>query len=211
MSKRILAVKVSESRYATFIGNVTIERFKWAFDNITCSSTSNDIVIHLNSDKTMSRLSLSSHFESYPDMELIKYRGNFHTEIYPRFKELLFQSTLVKPKKETMEEYKVSKDFILEAHKAACATWKSKLEKQFPNLFPKTYKVGDVLIDKNNPSLQVTIIRSTSDIMLLCTGKHFTNEMYNGNKVRVTDWTNITEKELEEVFGFSYKYFKLKQ
>jgi len=30
---------------------------------------------------------------------------------------------------------KVSKEFILEAHKDACSTWKNKIEKEFPELF----------------------------------------------------------------------------
>lgn len=33
------------------------------------------------------------------------------------------------------EEYKVDKDFILQAHKAACSEWKEKLENKFPDIF----------------------------------------------------------------------------
>jgi len=33
------------------------------------------------------------------------------------------------------EEYKVDKDFILQAHKAACSEWKGKLEDKFPDVF----------------------------------------------------------------------------
>lgn len=36
-----------------------------------------------------------------------------------------------------METFNVDKSFILEAHKAACNDWKTKLEKQFPSAFPK--------------------------------------------------------------------------
>lgn len=35
------------------------------------------------------------------------------------------------------DTYTVSKDFILEAHESACSTWKTKIENQFPELFPK--------------------------------------------------------------------------
>lgn len=35
------------------------------------------------------------------------------------------------------EVYTVPKEFILEGHKAACSTWKAKIEAQFPELFPK--------------------------------------------------------------------------
>lgn len=42
-----------------------------------------------------------------------------------------------------MEEYKISKDKILEAHKAACGEWKAKIETWFPELFTiKTLKLG---------------------------------------------------------------------
>jgi hypothetical protein len=42
-----------------------------------------------------------------------------------------------------MKTHTVTESFIQEAHKAACDTWKKKLEKQFPDAFPKdiTYKV----------------------------------------------------------------------
>lgn len=40
-----------------------------------------------------------------------------------------------------METYNVSKEFILEAHKVACNLWKSKIEKEFPKLFPKKEEV----------------------------------------------------------------------
>ena len=35
------------------------------------------------------------------------------------------------------------KQFVLEAHKAACREWKTKIEKEFPSLFPKpNYEIG---------------------------------------------------------------------
>ena len=36
-----------------------------------------------------------------------------------------------------VDTYTVSKDFILEAHESACSTWKSKIENEFKELFPK--------------------------------------------------------------------------
>lgn len=33
--------------------------------------------------------------------------------------------------------YNVPKQFILDAHEAACSSWKTKIEKQFPEVFPK--------------------------------------------------------------------------
>ena len=40
-----------------------------------------------------------------------------------------------------MKKYKVSKGFIIEAHKAACSEWKQKLEKEFPKVFEKNIEV----------------------------------------------------------------------
>lgn len=34
-----------------------------------------------------------------------------------------------------MEKYYVEKDFILQAHEAACTSWKKKLERKFPEVF----------------------------------------------------------------------------
>lgn len=41
-----------------------------------------------------------------------------------------------------MKKYKVSKEFILEAHKASCSEWKQKLEKEFPKVFEIKIEVG---------------------------------------------------------------------
>jgi hypothetical protein len=49
------------------------------------------------------------------------------------------------------ETYSVSKDFILEAHKAACQDWKKKIEEQFPEVFPKGDRV--VMTTKHTGSM----------------------------------------------------------
>lgn len=41
-----------------------------------------------------------------------------------------------------MKKYKVSEEFILEAHKASCSEWKQKLEKEFPEVFESKIEVG---------------------------------------------------------------------
>ena len=54
------------------------------------------------------------------------------------------------------DTYTVSKDFILEAHESACSTLKTKIENQFPELFPKVeleigkwYKNNDINYEKS--------------------------------------------------------------
>ncbi len=42
---------------------------------------------------------------------------------------------LYSEKTKKSNELTVSKEFVLEAHKAACSDWKNKLEKQFPEVF----------------------------------------------------------------------------
>ncbi len=52
-----------------------------------------------------------------------------------------------------LNELTVPKEFVLEAHKAACSKWKNKIETQFPELFEdlKTYDIGTrVQISGNN-------------------------------------------------------------
>jgi hypothetical protein len=294
MSETILAIKVSDTDYDVLTSVMKEYNFKWLNDAsyFPYPGIAQCIVIKLHADK---RLSWSNEdtFERYYSnlISVIEYDDNFSSVIYPRFKELLLQSTIVKPKltkkdledkkiwigdnpelhrqlqdklydlgfkwatsdkyahldskfittgidniyygnckeyyntssekevlisdildkKEPMKEYKVTEEFIKEAYKAACLTWKSKLQEQFPGVFLKTYKAGNVFVDKNNPSLEVTIIRSNNELMLLCTGKAFKNELYNGIKVTVNDWTAITEEELKKLFSFSYNDFKLKE
>lgn len=39
-------------------------------------------------------------------------------------------------------EFKITKEFIIEAHKAACSDWKNRIEKEFPEAFPKGLEIG---------------------------------------------------------------------
>lgn len=39
-------------------------------------------------------------------------------------------------------EFTISKEFILEAHKSACDTWKSKIKNEFPDAFKNELEVG---------------------------------------------------------------------
>jgi len=41
-----------------------------------------------------------------------------------------------------MKKHEVKEEFILEAHKEACSKWKSKIEKQFPDLFKNKLEIG---------------------------------------------------------------------
>jgi hypothetical protein len=45
------------------------------------------------------------------------------------------------------DQFVVSKDFIKQAHKAACSEWKQKIEEQFPEMFmSKEYEFGESVV-----------------------------------------------------------------
>jgi hypothetical protein len=50
-----------------------------------------------------------------------------------------------------MKKVTLPEEFVIEAHKAACAEWKAKIEKQLPELFEPVYKMGDLFV-KSEPS-----------------------------------------------------------
>jgi hypothetical protein len=95
-----------------------------------------------------------------------RFCGVFGINDYAKFAEIIsYKNT-----------YTVSKDFILEAHESACSTWKTKIENQFPKLFPKVelevwkwYKWKD-----------------TGDVFLYIT--NFDGDKVKGFGVDKTDW-----------------------
>jgi hypothetical protein len=274
MSKVLLAVEVPKHRYWSFVEYAKEVGFHWeSGTDLEYCVVDSSIMIYLFSDKKMTWSSVRIH-DMYPiTNEKFDYYGEFHRDIYTRFKELLLQSTIVKPKLtkedlqyariwignnpevnmkvqdvlydlgfkwrisekysflksnylttdkeniyhgndkrfyddgkqkevlvsdildiESMGEYKVSKEFILEAHKAACGTWKSKLEKQFPNVFPKTYRPGSRWKDINE--VECMLVR-TDDRMftIVCCA--------NGNRykspIEVENNEFVTETELRRM------------
>lgn len=105
-----------------------------------------------------------------------------------------------------MEEYKVDKQFILEAHKAACSDWKKKLEGKFPDLFPKTYKMGDRFIRTLTGEEHILSRVGENTMSLIC--------LSNGNSwsvpVNVGDVTRITKSELDQITTSSEWTLKFK-
>jgi hypothetical protein len=111
---------------------------------------------------------------------------------------------LLKEDKEEMKTYTVSEEFIKEAHKAACSTWKTKLEEQFPEVFPKTYHVGQRFIsDDDEEYLLAQVDRDKCCLISLECGNR------NVESISVDSCMRITEAELKQMSGCST--FKLKQ
>lgn len=112
-----------------------------------------------------------------------------------------------------MKDYKVSEQFIKDAHKVACSTWKEKLEKEFPDVFPKTYSKGDTFIggyyndDRTEWVLTTTGLDDKSVAMLVKKDNH-DGMTYSGAHI-ISNWSVITEEEMIKIK--SNGHFKLKQ
>jgi hypothetical protein len=48
------------------------------------------------------------------------------------------------------DEYTVDKQFIIDAHKAACSEWKAKLEAKYPDVFNKEFNISALTTLSNN-------------------------------------------------------------
>lgn len=85
-------------------------------------------------------LFIGNHCADHSNIELVD-------KVYETWDEAIFlRACGIEP-----EVYTVPKEFILEGHKAACSTWKAKIEAQFPELFPKLevgkwYKTQEALV-----------------------------------------------------------------
>ena len=42
-----------------------------------------------------------------------------------------------------MKKHEVSEEFLKKAYEAACDSWKAKMRKEFPDVFPKYFEFGD--------------------------------------------------------------------
>lgn len=74
-------------------------------------------------------------------------------------------------------KYEVKKEFILEAHAAACGLWKTKIEAQFPDLFI-CYNAGEKFwrwLDSKRNEYVLAMVSDNKDMNLinLSTGERF--------------------------------------
>jgi hypothetical protein len=95
----------------------------------------------------------------------------------------------------------VSPDFVKKAHRAACADWKKKIEKQFPSLFPKpVFKIGDRLRIDGDTGWLLTAVD-----YLKCAIVNVNNGHHLGIPFSVKD---ITKVQTEEIGQPNYKIEK---
>jgi hypothetical protein len=98
-------------------------------------------------------------------------------------------------------ELTVEVEFVKRAHAAACREWKAILERKFPQVFGKTYSVGD--------KFHVTRYGGTKEVFMLSRAGEGNQvalvSLLNGNLwskiAEVSDLSKITEEELAAVFG----------
>lgn len=89
--------------------------------------------------------------------------------------------------------YSVDKEFILEAHKAACFDWKKKIEVKFPQLF-SPHKLGKIYYNEHRGR----VILAQVGVGMICL-----INLESGNRwkepISVYDTSSITEEEFSHL------------
>lgn len=86
------------------------------------------------------------------------------------------------------KKFSVDEEFIMSAYKAACGTWRSKLEGKFPELFTPPFKVGDRIV------ITRTWIESNIEL-----NTWYKRDAYRGALVFVTS----VEGKISKGYGFT--------
>lgn len=136
-----------------------------------------------------------------------QFKNNEHlmnTQEANRIKQELSGCCTGEPKIQLLE---VSPEFVKKAHRAACADWKKKIEKQFPSLFPKeTYKIGDKLkIEDFTDATFLLAATGARECVLVC----FEDGTHLNGVFSVDNSHKISEEELRKVVGNSRRIGKL--
>ena len=105
------------------------------------------------------------------------------------------------------DQFIVDKSFILEAHKAACTEWKTKLEKKYPKVFekPVTYKIGQTFVDISCDSKYLLAKVDSSNkvnMISLSSGQNFSYPY------EVKDVNAITQEELFKLADSDFRLVK---
>lgn len=94
-----------------------------------------------------------------------------------------------------MKTLEVSESFVRRAHSAACADWKREIEREFPGLFAKTYRIGQTF--NNGEFLLAQVGNGSVCLIAIKQGNRHKDPIF------VTDNTRITEDELMKIMGNS--------
>lgn len=114
--------------------------------------------------------------------------------------------------------YLVDKQFILDAHKAACTEWKAKLEAKFPEAFPKeTFSIGDTIEVayqefRTNPEYYILaqVAPDSINLISLKDGNRWTDIPVDlSSDHRPSRMLNISYANLRKLVGSSYNFRKV--
>jgi hypothetical protein len=98
-----------------------------------------------------------------------------------------------------IETQAVSNAFILDAHKAACADWKVKIEKEFPHLFQKQiYKLGDRFTNRYSQDIYQLVRVGFNSVNFLNLNE---NALYSYSGIDVSSTEGITQDEVGARYG----------
>jgi hypothetical protein len=103
-----------------------------------------------------------------------------------------------------VKELVVSPEFVKRAHRAACSDWKELIEKEFPSIFPPTYRLGDKFkIDGGNQIYLLSQADGKVCLINLHTGNAHTKSF------NVGDLRRISHTEIKNSFGYNVTLTKV--
>lgn len=109
-----------------------------------------------------------------------------------------------------MREFKISEQFIKEAHAASNVYFQEKLENEFPEVFPKiTYKIGQMFMYDYETYILACVDTHRRCCLICITGGDKGIRWSDG--VNIADSRKITQEEFDEICGMSKGKFKLKE
>jgi hypothetical protein len=128
--------------------------------------------------------------------EIVEY---FNRRAQPAYTTQGLRALIVETPPPFVEESTVSNAFILDAHKAACADWKVKIEKEFPHLFQKQiYKLGDRFTNRYSQDIYQLVRVGFNSVNFLNLNE---NALYSYSGIDVSSTEGITQNEVEARYG----------
>jgi hypothetical protein len=142
------------------------------------------------------------------DDEGFKYRVKFSNGAENTYEEDTLDLIEIAQKKDATQELTVDKQFVLDAYKAACSEWKAKIEKKFPELFEKTYAIGDrFVLDEDCISgdyVLAQVLPREVCLINLEDGNRLNNPVtvYNPGQITTSEYRKIAYRKDGEIYPF---------
>lgn len=103
-----------------------------------------------------------------------------------------------------MKKLEVSEEFVKEAHRAACSTWKGKIEKEFPELFEGKVELGKWVKDKNGPLICV-ILDNEFSFSMKGYGVNYAGKWVDKLNLECENWNTFRLATQEEIESMLWK------